>query len=296
MVKSKNFKIWGVRHSLAGDMIFALPILNFLELQFTNSYKYWVIAKKCAGFTPLFYNHPLIDNIRITEEKESLSKTDIEIAKSCNIVINVAPQHPDGMPGTTEESCWWNYRDVYRETWRMAGLKVEYYNNLSPELQKPKLNQWFEVERENKIIGIWPFSSYGPNNKRSPSKKWYNKLIEDYLKKEVLKIYQFGADTDPKIHPGIIMCNSLPIFDQIKKSLGLDVNITTNSGSGAILGAYGVNQVTLLTDDAPNHKENLLAFAPANWKGNNINLFEMGGCDNINQEQVLESVKLLTSC
>ncbi len=145
---NKNFKIWGARSNLAGDMIFSLPIYSFLNQLYPDSYKYWVIAKKCSQFAPLFFNYPLIDCIRITENFESLGPKDIEIFNSCDIRINVAPNHPDGIPATTPESCWWNFYDVYQETFRMAGLHEKYYNDLPEELKVPRLVQWFDAKEQ----------------------------------------------------------------------------------------------------------------------------------------------------
>jgi len=158
---------------LAGDLVAALTVYNYLDLAFPGSFKYWVIAKKCSQFAPLFFNHPKIDCIRITENSESLGPKDIERCNSCDVRLNVAPNHPNGIPATTPESCWWNFYDVYEETFRMSGLNEKYYNNLSKELQIPRLVQWFDVVKQPKTIGIWPFTSYGAGSGRSPSLNWW---------------------------------------------------------------------------------------------------------------------------
>lgn len=296
MKDNKNLKCWGVRNSLAGDLIFALPILNYLELKYHNSYKYWCVAKKCAGFIPLFYNHPLIDCIRVVDNEGKLSQEDLDIIKDCSVVLDITPQHPYGLPGTTPESCWWNFRNVYEETFLMAGFDLEEYRKMPDFLQKPKLYPWFDINKEENSIGIWAFSSYGSNSKRSPSFDWWYNFIKILLENTNYNIYQFGSDKDPYLwmnNPRFIYLNNLPIFDQIKKSISLSINISTNSGSGAILGAYGVNQITLLTDDAPNHYQNFLAFSFLNWYDRNINLFEKGGCDNIKFEDVIKVINKL---
>ena len=68
----KNFKIFGVRAGLIGDSIMALPILNYLENKYSNSYKIWVIEKKCSQAAPIYINHPLIDKILISSSKQIL--------------------------------------------------------------------------------------------------------------------------------------------------------------------------------------------------------------------------------
>lgn len=298
--EGKNFKIWGVRHGIAGDLIFALPVLNYLEIKYPNSYKYWVISKKCSQFAPLFFNHPLIDKIHILENKESLGQKDIGIRDTCDLIINTEPQCPDGMPGTTEKSCWWNYYHCYEMAFRMAGFPVEDYRSMSKNLQYPVLNQWFDVDKQNNTIAIWPFTSYGTNSKRSPSKEWWEKFVLLILRNTDYNIYQLGGLNDPDIfHFGgryttltrIKKFNSLSILDQYKLALGCDINVNTNSGSGIILGAYGTRQITLLTDDAPNHFQNPLAFGPLNYKDNNTNIFVTGGFENLQQEVVIEKIK-----
>lgn len=295
----KNFKIWGVRHGIAGDLIFALPVLNYLDIKYPDSFKYWVISKKCSQFAQLFLNHPLIDKIHILENKESLGQRDIELANTCNIIINTEPQCPDGMPGTTGKSCWWNYYNCYEMAFRMAGFDVEEYRKMPKELQYPVLNQWFDVEKQKKTIAIWPFTSY-LNSPRAPSKEWWLNFVYLILTNTDYNIYQFGGLNDPDIFhyngryttlTRIKKYNSLPVLDQYKLALGCDININTNSGSGIILGAYGKEQTTLLTNDAPNHFQNPLAFAPLNYKNNNTNIFVPGGFDNLPQETVIEKIK-----
>lgn len=281
-------KIWGVRHSLAGDMVMALPALNYLEIKYPNSFKYWVIAKKCVQFAPIFFNHPLINQIRITQYPERLGWEDIRIAQSCDVILDVAPQHPDGMPGTTPQSCWWNYYNIFEETFRMAGFDVEEYRKMPEELKYPKLSKWFDIEKNDTTIGIWPFTSYGLN-KRSPSLKWWKELV----KLLNCPIYQFGGQNDPEIVPEHNRFNDLPIFNQIKLALSTRLCLNTNSGSGIILGAYGHKQVSLLTtNDAPNHIANDTAFAPLNW-ANNINIVNRESCDNISHEEVLDAIEKL---
>lgn len=298
--EGKNFKIWAARFALAGDIVMSLPILNYLELKNPNSYKHFVIAKKCAQFAPLFFNHPLIDCLRILENKESFGPKDIEIRDSCDLIINTAPDHPDGAPGTTEKSYWWNYYNIFEETFRMAGFDLEEYRAMPKELQYPVLNQWFDVERQEKTIAIWPFTSYGKDSKRAPSLEWWNKLAWLILENTDYYICQFGGLSDPAIavdkyqsNARIKRFNELSILDQYKLALGCNLNINTNSGSGIILGAYGTKQISLLTNDAPNHFQNPLAFAPLNYKNNNVNIFVPGGFDNLNQDFVIERIKTL---
>ncbi len=296
MKEGKNFRIWGVRFGLGGDLCMALPILNYLELKYPNSYRYWIISKKCSQFAPLFFNHPLIDCIRITELLEDLGPRDIEIAKSCDLIFNVAPQHPP-CPGLTVgiDNFWYNHYSCVQETWKMAGLKIEDFYNLPKELQKPKLNVWFDVEKFPKTLAIWNYAAYGREPKRSPSKEYWEKLYNLIIGETEFKIFRFGHPSEPYIQENNFIkdLRHLSFLEQVKLSVGCSVSITTNSGSGWVLGAYGVKQITLLTNDAPNHVSNLLAFQPENWAGNNISLLNSSSCDLIPQTDVLAAINQL---
>jgi ADP-heptose:LPS heptosyltransferase len=84
------------------------------------------------------------------------------------------------------------------------------------------------------------------------------------------------------------------LFEQIKTCLGCDLVVGTDSGFNWLIGSYGHPMINLLSVTFSKHTQNLLAFAPDNYLNNNINLFADGGCDNINQEEILESIDKLT--
>lgn len=293
---NKQVKIWGVRSGMIGDMIMALPILNWLEQKYPNSYKYWVIGQRFAQSMPLFINHPMIDKIYILESEEHLSNQyDINEAKKCDLHFNITPQHPDGNPGI--DCFWWNEYSLCEETFRMAGLPISEYKNLDNNLKLPKLEKWFKSDIQKKTIGIWPFAAYGKEPHRSPSIEWWNELLPELISLGY-KIYLFGHPNDPKLFGNnlnyknnIIYCQQLSFFDQIKKSLECELCINTDSGSGWVIGAYGHPQITLLSNTAPNHHKNLLAFSPENWAKNNTSVFAYNSCSNIKYEQVLNLIK-----
>lgn len=294
MNTGKNFKIFGVRGSLIGDSIMALPILNWLERRWPGSYKYWQIARKCSQAAPLYYNHPLIDKLLISDGEEGMGPRDIEIAKSCDVVFNLMPQHPEG-------DSWPNKRSIFEETWVMAGLPLEEYKNLPPEEQRPKLVKWFSCPpMGRKTIGIWPCAGYGIQPKRSPPEGWYRKLTRGLLDRGY-NVFQFGhpldfciaRDDDTGSEKSIfISYNTLSFFEQIKISLGCDLVVGTDSGSGLVVGAYEHPQITLLTNHWPGHTTNPLAFATNNPK--NTNFFAPDRADNINIESVLDKITEIT--
>ncbi len=296
----KNFRIYAGRPSLIGDTIMFLPVLNYLEIKYPNSYKIFPISKKTCQSVELFINHPLIDKLYVMDAMEGLTQKDADLIHSCRVAINPFPQHPP-CPGLTVgiDNFWYNKYTCIDETIRMAGLDLEDFKKIPEELQKPILEQWFPFDRFEKTIGLWLTAGYGKEPKRSPSREYIRKLIPMLLK-EGYTIIRFGHPNDPDLgteYPNYYGqfrdFRHKSFFDQIKLSLGCSLCINTDSGSGWVLGGYGHKQISLLTNHAPNHTENPLAFAPINYKNNNINLLNSESCDKIPQELVLESIKKL---
>ncbi len=285
------------RNSLIGDIVASLPFTNYLEKIYPKSYKCSYIDKKCSQIIPFLINHPLIDKIQISDKPDIVTNQDIELFKSFDIVFNPFPQltRPD----------YYNCHHITQELFLMnqllsngARIIPTEWDILTEEEKQPKLCQWFNVERKPKSIAIWPFSGYTSYNNtslslnlRSPNKEWWGKLIQllpDY------QIIQLGfPDSELLDYPNIIDCRKLSLFDAIKVSLGCDCSITTDSGSGWILGAYGAPQIILYTNYLPNHYQNKDAMVAINYKNNSISLFGDGGINNILQSDVIHAIKIL---
>lgn len=289
---NKNFRIFSMRQSLIGDSLMALPLLTLLEKLYPGSFKIWHIAKKCSQAIPIYYNYPLIDKILVSDCNEGFGPNDIEEMKKCDLVINTMP------PYHTSHD-WPNNFTIFEETAFMAGFTMEQYNFLTEDEKRPKLVKWFNVEKQApKTIALWPCAGYGKENTRNPSKEWYDKLISQ-LHREGYNIIVFGHPKDYSFHNFIFLGseisfkieNHLPFFDQIKMTLGCDLVISTDSGSGLIFGAYEMLQITLLTNHFPGHTKNLFAFAPNNI--NNHNMFGLGNPDKIQIDAVIKKVKEL---
>lgn len=291
MKEGKNLKCWIGRADLIGDCIFATPILHYFEKEYPKSYKIWPILRKCSQAAPLFFNNPLIDRIHISEFDEGFGDNDVELFNKCDVKINVRPQHPFGEQ-------WHNSRSMAVETWVMAGLLESDYYRLSEAEQRPKLYKWFNTKKQEKTIAIHCFAGYGRDNQRSPSKDWWEKMVEMILM-EGYNIIRLGHPNEPVIDNGYINIRhkdlrNLSFIEQIQIALGCSAYIGTDSGFSLAMGAYFHPQVSLITNWNINHTENPLCLQPINK--NNISLFnefKNGGCSGINQEKVLESIKLL---
>ena len=285
----KNLKILGVRQSLIGDCIMSLPVLNFIEKHYPNSYKYWHIAKKCSQSASLFYNHPLIDKIVITDCEEGFGPKDLELAKECQVVFNTTPRHPFG-------EYWHNNRNMVEETWVMAGIPLDQLYTLSEEERVPTLYKWFDIQKYDKTIAIHCFAGYGRDNQRSPSKEWWDILTTEILKD--YNIIRLGHPKEPFLEHWVSNkyrdLRHLSFIEQIQIALGCSAYIGTDSGFSLAMGAYNHPQCSLITNWNVNHTENPLCLQPVNK--NNISLFnefKNGGCSGIPQETVLEKMKLL---
>ena len=285
-------KILAGRSQLIGDQICALPIASYFKRLYPNAEIIWPIAKKVSQAAPLYMSHPDIDRIFIFDGQEAPeSKRDLDFIKSCDLVINPnPPYHPDG-------NLWPNLRNIYEETWIMAGLSSETYKSLSDDQKLPKLNKWFNLPKkifDEKTIGIWAQANYavGDASKRNPSKEYWIQLINKLIL-DGYKILQFGSERDWELIPdssSFKRLNDLSFFEQIKHCLNTNLSIGTDSGSSLILAAYEHSQITLLrTYQEDGHYENPFALGPLNK--NNFSLASLTGRhDSIDQSLIISKI------
>jgi ADP-heptose:LPS heptosyltransferase len=308
-MNNKQIKIWGMSYGLIGDLVMGLPLLNYFEKKYPNSYKYWVIEKKCSFTSPLYLNHPLIDRIKITDEWGLFGKTDLQLVQNCDIVCGKVSNHvKGGGPASWHDSPdWFNTTSCVEETAKIAGI-YDIKEVLTEEELKPKLYKWFDVglpesvstysrANENDLsefennIAIWPFAT-GEAGNRSPSKEWWGKFISKAISSGY-SVYHYGRHTEPTLSsPESSRYKNLtylPYFEQVKASLASKLVIGTDSGSQWVMGAYSHPAINLITNWLPNHNYNLLGLAPINDNG--VNIFEKGGCDNISTDAVLDNIK-----
>lgn len=276
--RSQVCKIFAGRSGMLGDTLAALPIARFFKKQDPNAQIIWPIGKRFAQGAPLYINHPDIDRIFVLDgEERPESERDWAMVRSCQISINPTPEHPD--------SVYPSARTIYKESFLMAGLTEQLWNSLSRDEQRPKLYKWWkETKAAPKTIAYWPQAGYGLENRRNASFEWRRQFITK-LVDNGFKIWQFGAEKDDVFTiEGVTRLNHLSLFDQIKLSLTTDLMIGTDSGSALIIGAYGHNQISLLT----NHwRENQDSHALEVDNENNYSFWEKGSADNISIDAVV---------
>jgi ADP-heptose:LPS heptosyltransferase len=294
--EGKNLKIWGVSYGITGDLIMGLPVLTYFEKKYPGSYKVWAIEKKVGYMAPFFLNHPLIDQIRITQKWDGMGEADRRIVEGCYIACtheNWKHSRPD----------WYNYTDCIWETAYIAGID-EIYAVLSDEDCYPKLKQWFDVGTDdpnfqtyskengadtsvkNNTIALFPFATATSKIDRSPSINWYDTLARSLVDMGY-DIYQFGYHSDYKI-AGARQFTHLTFFDQVRLALSCKMSIGTDSGNMWVMGAYSHPAVHLMTNWMVGHKRNFDALLPRNKNG--VTVFAEGGANNISREHVLGNV------
>jgi hypothetical protein len=95
--------------------------------------------------------------------------------------------------------------------------------------------------------------------------------------------------TDLTVHRVDLTYNHLTFFEQIQIALGAKMSIGTDSGNMWVMGAYSHPAIHLITQWLPNHTRNKFALSPKNVKA--YDLFAEGGVDNIEHENVIETVR-----
>lgn len=290
MKTGKNFKIIGLRPSRIGDIVTSLPILNLLEKLYPGSYKTVSIAKKCSASVPLFYNHPLIDRLHLNEILEKPNREDYDFFNSHDYIIRPDLRHP--------EDYWYNNYHMVFENARMMGLEKE-WELLNNEERIPRLYPWFSTKKEKRTIVIWPVANSGVDLQRGPSKKWWEDFVESVFQQTNFKVFQAGhpndfiISIDSKFNDRFIRITNLEFIEQIKISLSTEICINLDSGSGLIMAAYRMKQITLLTNWFIGHKSNFMALEPLNL--NNFTFFKEHSCENINKNDVLSKMKEMTN-
>ena len=294
----KNFKIWGTSYGLIGDLVMSLPMLTYFEKKYPNSYKYFVVEKKCSQCIECFINHPLIDRIKVTDNWSGFGEEDIVIYDECDVKTILDQKHDDPH--------WYNSRNCIEETARIAGI-LDIKQSLDDEELMPKLYRWFpdgfrsvvntgysqnydnSHNKKNNIISLWPFANYGINSKRSPSLDWWTETIS-FLIDKGYDIFHFGYMNEPDLSnsENYKKYTDLSFFEQVKICLGTKLSIGTDSGSMWIMGAYSHPSIHLMTYWMPNHYKNPMSLCPVNKNG--MTIFDDASCDNISKDKIIECI------
>ena len=261
---------------------------------------------------PLFYNHPLIDRIKITDTWGGFGEYDYKLASDCDITTRDIDHERKTLLNARPEDYWYNRHDIIEQIARMSGIS-DIREVLTEEELRPKLYKWFDADFDaieknegytkartssgkipNKSIVIWPFSGYNHWPSRSPSPHWWNVLV-DTLINNGFTVFHCGWIEEPHVSnlDGYNRCVDLSFFEQVKISLATNLAIGADSGSMWTLGAYSFPAIHLMTNWRDGHVENFSAMNPVNVNGTSF--FASPMTDGWNHQEVLDRVWEITT-
>jgi ADP-heptose:LPS heptosyltransferase len=286
------------RASMIGDNLAALPTARLVKKYDLNSHITWAIGKKSSSFAPLLLNHPDLDSIFITDGYEGLeSKNDFNKFNSCNHRLDLNPQHPD--------SIYPSQRNIYLESFLMAGFSEDQWTLLTEEEKIPKLVKWWSPVKklfgDRKTIFFTGMPNFGKESKRWVTKKYLENLIEILINLDYCVI-QSGGEQDEswfsnwnlsdsfknKLKTNYIRINEKSFFEQIQIANECDLIIGSDSGMSLVCGAYRLNQISL-TPIHWGNDNNPTALSTNN--PNNYSFYSHGGNDNIDINLVIDKIK-----
>ena len=298
---SKKTTCVGVRPQLIGDSIFVLPVLNYWKKLYGDIDVTWVVAKKCSQAAPFFQNHPLINNIIVSDDDEGNIYT--INGKTYDQRYDDLPfdvRTPNFNPPEPYNHTYNNYNAIER-AWIMAGLELSDYYNLPKEEQRPRLYAPPYAVSEShispRVITIFPFAGYNKSSesKRSPSPGWWKEMVEILIKNKYI-IQHCGHPSEPILSDSERYFNftSKTLYNQvIDYAIQSAIVIGTDSGSSWLVGAYNRSSplINLLTYSFAGHYKNPYGLAPMHYGGKQTNLFCPSSCDGISHEYVFDAVK-----
>jgi hypothetical protein len=224
-------KLFGVKIGSPAEIVASLPILEVLNHNLGQTYNIFVLGKKYDYFSFFLENHPLINEIYISEYEENLSKKDFNLIKKCDYFIN--PTAPN-----LKEKDWYNYRSLIEEISLNATIDFNLIKN-PPKLYK-KLNQ-----KKIHTLGI--------NKSIGPSEQWWQDLISN-----------INLDF-------IYLDKYTNFLDQVKAALSCKIILSPPSDLSWTTSAIGENhQVNLISKYKVDHINNITSLAPLGEKSINI--------------------------
>lgn len=276
-----------------GDCVCSLPAAHYIKKVFPNSYSVVALDPRTRELAPLLINYPDIDRIHINQKEGGY--TEVEKKWVSTFDFNL-PLFGHYVPESWAKTMSWreaNFR--LRFQFQPAGslLSGNGWNDLTEEEKKPKLEQWFKVERFDKLIVLAPFVGYDLTNEmtrtRSPSLDWW-KLVVEMLLQMGFTIAQIGTTNFPLVydHPSFYDKRSLSLLESVKVALGADLFIGACGGMSFLINAYGHKTICPYTDWVKNATPE--ALLPVNYKDRMIPIFGSDGINSISLEKIREAV------
>lgn len=247
-------KLFGIKIGPPAEIIASLPVLDALNENIGKTYNIFALGKKYSYFSIFLENHPLINEIKVSEHDENLGESDFDLIKKCDYFINPTPPH-------LKENDWYNYRTFVQETSLNATIDFNLIKTL-PKLYKNFLNK--------KIYKLGIFE----NDDIGPSKKWWKEFKN-------------------KINVDFINLNNYNNFlDQVNAGLSCEIILSSPSDLSWTLAAFNKNYlINLVSRHKKDHISNITSLAPIGE--NAFNLIDENDYDHINIDETIEMINNL---
>ena len=276
-----------------GDTVCSLPVAHYIKKIFPNSYSVAVLDPRSKELAPLLLNHPDIDRIYINQQEGGYTEMERKWASTFDFNLPLFGHFV--FDGWAKTMSWMESNFRVRFQFQPAGspLLGKAWDNLTENEKKPKLEQWFEIERFNKLIVLAPFVGYDLTHKttqiRSPSLNWWQLVVEMLLQMG-FAVAQIGMLNSPLIYNHINFYDkrNLSLLESTKLALGADLFIGACGGMSYVINAYGQKTICLYTDWIKNASSQ--ALLPVNYKDRMIPVFGENDINSISLETIREAV------
>lgn len=277
-----------------GDSICSLVAARYIKKVFPNSYSVAVLDPRSKELAPLLLNCPDIDRIYINQKEGGYTETERKWASTFDFNL---PLFGHFVPtGWSKTMSWMESNFRVRFQFQPAGspLSGKDWDSLTEDEKKPKLEQWFEIERFDKpLIVISPFVGYSSDDKntqiRNPSLEWWQSIVKMLLGMDFI-IAQVGMPNSRLIyeHENFIDKRYLSLLESTRLSIGADLFIGACGGMSFIVNAYGQKTICPYTNWVKNASPNTLL--PVNYKDRMIPIFGENDINSISLETMREAV------
>lgn len=276
-----------------GDAVCSLPAARYIKKVFPNSYSVAVLDTRSKELAPLLLNHPDIDKIYITQQEGGYTQMEARWVSTFDCNLHLFGHFvPDNWIKTITPRET-NFRLRFQFQPPNSPLSGNGWNFLTEDEKKPKLMQWFDIGRFDKLIVISPFVGYHPNDKttqiRNPSLDWWKSIVEMLLQMGFI-VAQVGIPNSQLVydHENFIDKTYLSLLESVKLSLGADLFIGACGGMSFVINAYGHKTICPYTDWIKNAVPE--ALLPVNYKNKMIPIFGADGINSISIESVRQAV------
>jgi ADP-heptose:LPS heptosyltransferase len=217
-------KIVGFNQGQIGDLVMNLVPCRAIKEKYPNSHLIFSINKKYESAAPIFYNNPLIDEIKIWDGYDNWPSEEdklwIENNKDIDLFFNPMPKITDDF--------WYLKRHHTEEVCRMHGLQP-------PSNLKIELTKYFETnDIYHDCVAFSTFTSAG--KQRDVPEDIANILVK-YVHSLGFKTIQLGLKDHPKLSTTYGITGG-SIFDDVKIALSCKLLITADTGMNWILSGY----------------------------------------------------------